>query len=148
MRGSPFRRTGPDRIDVRLPRPLLGAVAWAVDAVQHAASSPGTTGFKRLFAPIEAGISDDPLATLERQTIIGSVLESAAGSQDRTWLTDAEAEAWLQLLGLALALQMEELGIRTEADRNRLDRRVNARIDAMHALQICLIDALDSAAPS
>jgi hypothetical protein len=148
MRGSPFRRTGPDRIDVRLPRRLAGAIEWAVGSVNRAATSPTAPGFQRLFAPIEENNVDDPLATLERQTIIGSVLESAAASRRASRLTVAEAEVWLQLLGLALALQMDELGIRTEADRERLDPSVAARISAIHVIQVCLIAALDSDFPT
>ncbi len=143
MRGSPFRRTGPDSIKVHLRPPLTGAVEWAASYVRRAVGQPGSAAFSRLFPAIEEGAEDDPLATLERQSVLDSLLAVATASAGSKSVTVSEAEAWLQLLALALAIHMEEHDIRTDVDRDRLDAGNAALIEVVQFLQACLIEVLD-----
>lgn len=143
----PIRRRGPDRIEVKLPGPVGRVVAWSAEYVLAVSESPDSPGFARLFAPIgETGGPDDPLVTLERQTRLTDLAMAAAATSHRRVLTDGEAEAWLKVLGLALTLRAEDLGIRSEADRAALGGGDDAQLDAIHTVQMWLVRALDTPA--
>lgn len=147
-RTSPVRRTGPDAIALDLPPWVRELVADAADRVQHTAAQPGTAAFARLFAPIdESADVDDPLAVLARQTMLDERAAAVAGSAAQGVISDAQAEAWLQVLSLYLAVRAAELGVRTEEERDALAPEAQAGFDAVHALQLALIVALDAPAP-
>lgn len=65
----------------------------------------------------------------------------------RSVLSDAEAESWLEALGLVLAARTAELGLRTEEDRRAVSRRDEAFLGVVYAVQLGLIHALDAPPP-
>lgn len=146
-RRSPVRRIGADAIELKLPHWVVHLVAEAAERVRSTAERPGTAGFERLFARIdESAAHDDPLAVLTRQTMLDDVATTAAESTDQAVLTDAQAESWLQVLSLSLAEESAERRVREEEDLATLDPAVQERFDVVRALQLALIDALDSPA--
>lgn len=144
-RGSPVRRVGPDAIALDLPRWVVPLVADAADRVRRTAQRPGAPGFERLFGRIdESAAVDDPLSVLARQTMFDDVATAVAESLGQTVLSDAQAEAWLQVLSLSLAERAAELGVRDEEDRAALSPAEQRRLDVVYALQLTLIEALDT----
>lgn len=111
--------------------------------------TPGSPAAMRLLSPMEESAAhDDPLVTLMRQHALDDVFDTVESTAGRRLLTDAEAETWLEALGLVLATTMARLGVRTETDRHGLRRRDEAIIQVVYAVQLGLIDALDATPPS
>lgn len=99
---------------------------------------------ERLLAPLdESAFADDPLVTLMRQHALDEVFDTVESSAPRSTLSDAEAESWLEALGLVLAARTAQLGLRTEEDRRRVSRRDEAFFQVVYALQLGLMEALD-----
>lgn len=103
---------------------------------------------QRLLAPLdESASADDPLVTLTRQHALDEVFDTVESSASRHTLSDAEAESWLEALGLVLAARTAQLGLRTEEDRRRLSRRDEAFLQVVYAVQLGLMEALDAPPP-
>ena len=144
----PFVRRRGDRIQVRLPAQVTRVVLQAAEAVRRSVDDPAAAGHGRLLARTdESAPAADPLVTFERQVRIGEAADVAAGTWRNPDLSEDEAEAWLQVLGMALGLFAEERGLRTEEDRAALGRDDEAFLSVVHALQLWLASALDAPRP-
>ena len=144
-RSAPVRRAGPNAIALDLPRWVTDLVAEAAERVRGIAERPGTAGFERIFSQVdESAAVDDPLTVLARQTMLDELAATVAESVDRHVISDAQAEAWLQILSLFLAERAAELGIRREEERAALAPEVQEALDVVYALQLALIEALEA----
>lgn len=127
-----------------MPDWITALLQSSVQSLRRDVETPGSPAAQRLLAPMdESTANDDPLVTLMRQRALDDVFETVEATAGRRILTDAEAEAWLEALGLVLAAKTAQLGIRTETDRHGLGWREEAFLQVVYALQIGLIDALD-----
>lgn len=143
----PIRRTAAG-IEVALPAWVTSLLVSSVREVRRDVEVPGSVAARRLLAPLdESATDDDPIVTLMRQHALDEVFDTVESSAERTLLTDAEAESWLEALGLVLAARMAQLGVRTEEDRRRVGRRDEAFLQVVYAVQVGLIEALDADPP-
>lgn len=141
-----FRRAGIDSIDVDLPETVMRLVKYWADEVQRTADEPMSTGNVEMFGKINEDVeADDPMLTLERQMMIGGVCALVLASSDKRRLTDAEAEAWLQVLGMALSLEAAKLGISSYEDLDILSEEDGFTLSLLQGLASALTDALDAA---
>lgn len=141
-----FRRAGIDSIDVDLPETVMRLVKYWADEVQRTADEPMSTGNVEMFGKINEDVeADDPMLTLERQMMIGGVCALVIGSSDKRRLTDAEAEAWLQVLGMALSLEAAKLKISSYEDLDILSEEDGFTLSLLQGLASALTDALDAA---
>lgn len=146
-RTPPIRRT-PAGIELALPGWVTSLVASSVREVRAEVERPGSDAARRLLAPIdESARDDDPLVTLMRQHALDEVLGTLEQSTGHRVLSEAEAESWLEGLGLLLAARAAQLGVRTEADRRAVRRRDEAFLQVVYAVQLGLIEALDAPPP-
>jgi hypothetical protein len=144
-RPPPFRRAGAGLIEVDLPPWLVDFMVTATDRIRGSLEQPGTPAFGRLNSPIEeAADVDDPLVVLSRQTMLDEVVSAVSASVRSRLITDADAEAWLKLLGLALAARAAELGVRSEEHREALSSDDEGFFGVAHTLQLLLIEVLDT----
>lgn len=117
----------------------------AAERVRRAADQPGSVAFERLFSRVDEGTElDDPLVVLSRQSMIDEIATSVAESAHRRSISDEEAEGWLKVLGMDLAIRAADLGLRTEADREALGDDEEAALAVVHALQLLIVEALDA----
>ncbi len=143
----PIRRTS-SGIEVALPHWVTSLVTAAVRQLRREVDAPGSVAAQRLLAPLDESASDDdPIVTLMRQHALDEVFDVVEASAQRTVLTDAEAEAWLEATGLVLAARTAQLGVRTEEDRRAVSRRDEAFLQVVYAVQLGLIEALDAPPP-
>jgi len=141
-----FRRAGIDSIDVDLPETVMRLVKYWADEVQRTADEPMSTGNVEMFGKINEDVeADDPMLTLERQMMIGGVCALVIGSSDKRRLTDAEAEAWLQVFGMALSLEAAKLKISSYEDLDILSEEDGFTLSLLQGLASALTDALDAA---
>lgn len=141
---SPVERRG-DRIEVHLGGPVAAVVLRAAETVRRSAEDPAVPGHDRLHARTEASApAIDPLVTLERQVRIAEAAEVVAATWRNADLSEDEAEAWLQVLGMAVGVFAEERGLRTEEDRAALAQDDETFLSVVHALQLWLAGALDA----
>ncbi len=144
-----FQRLDDGRIAVRLPAAVRSFVAAAAERLRDVGTAPGSPGFARLFGRIdETADADDPAYVLARQLAVDEAVAAVAASTEKPVIDLEEAEAWLAVLGMTLSRRMEELGVRTEADRAGIAREDEAVIRVVYALQAGLIDALDEREPA
>jgi hypothetical protein len=145
--GPPIRRTAAG-IEVMLPTWVLSLVLDSVRRLRHQLETPGSPATGRLLSPLdETATADDPIVTLMRQHALDEVFDTVESSAQRGVLSDPEAEMWLEALGLVLAARTAELGIHTEVDRRGVGRRDEAFLRVVYAVQLGLIDALDTTPP-
>lgn len=141
----PFVRAGADRIEVWLPQPVVEFLGLAAERLRRVGGKPGTAAFARLFGQVdEEHDADDPAVVLSRQLMIDDVATSVAASCDKPVISDDEAEAWLELLGMTAAVRAVELGVHSEEARDALGDDDRTFIAVLQHLQLSLIDALDT----
>lgn len=146
-RTPPIRRTAAG-IEMALPGWVTSLVASSVHELRAEVERPGSDAARRLLAPIdESARDDDPLVTLMRQHALDEVLGAVEHSTGRPVLSEAEAESWLEALGLLLAARAAQLGVHTETDRRAVRRSDEAFLQLVYALQLGLIEALDASPP-
>ena len=146
--GTPPIRRKNGTIVVELPRRARRFVVVTAEAVLQSADDPSSLGFGRLYRPIDgSAVFDDPLATLERQTAIDATCRAVIDSAQQKALSDAEAEAWLRMLGMAVAITAANAGVKTEDDLDRLDPKVSRFLDLLRSLQLLLVGGLDPTLP-
>lgn len=139
----PIRREN-DVIVVDLPRRARRFVADTADMVRRTVEDPSSPGFGRLYGRLDEGAdADDPLVTFERQTAIDETCTTVIESAHKRVLSDAEGDAWLRTLGMAVALTAAGAGIRTEDDVDRLDPHRTRVLDLLRSLQLLLALGLD-----
>jgi hypothetical protein len=144
-RRAPFRKAPDGNIEVHLPSAVTDLVADAAAAITRAGDQPASAAFRRLFAHIDDSESDDdPAFVLARQLMVDDVVSTVVASARKQVITQDEAEAWLKVLGMTLARHAAELGLRTEEDRAALRRRDQALLTVLQAVQLGLIDALET----
>lgn len=142
-RRLPIRREG-DAVVVELPARARRFLVDAADAVRRRADDPSSPGFGRLYGPLdESAETDDPLLRLERQSSVEGICGTVTESAHRRELSDAEAEAWLRMLGMAVAVVAADAGIQTEGDLERLDPDRSRLLDLLRSLQLLLARSLD-----
>lgn|GEM_PF-3107524 len=142
--GAPVWRAAPGRIGVDLPRWVTELVATAAEGLRRTCEHPGTEAFNRLYSRVEeTGETEDPIVMLTRQTMLDEVAGTVVASIGKPVISDEEAEAWLKVLGMLLASRAAELGVVTEEQRDALGTSETQFFDVVHALQLCLIEALD-----
>lgn len=142
---EPFRRLADGRIALDLPPGVREFMVAAAQRLRETAASPGSPGFDRLFGRIdESADVDDPAYVLTRQFEVDDVLTVVATSVNKTVIEPGEAEAWLKVLGMTLSRRSAELGIRTEEDRATLGLEDEAVLRVAYAIEVALIDALDT----
>jgi hypothetical protein len=148
-RKAPFLRREPGRIEVRLPDTVVDFLNVAAERLQRVGEEPGTVAYGRLFGHVDEGHpTDDPAVVLTRQLMIDDITASVLSSAAKSSISDDEAEAWLALLGMTVAVHAAELGVRSDEARDALGPGDRAFIAALQHLQLCLIDALDAPAPT
>lgn len=146
-RTAPFVRREAGRIDVRLPSTVRKFLRVAAQRLGRVGEEPGTVAYSRLFGHVdEEHPIDDPAIVLSRQLMIDDIAASVAATVTAASISDDEAEAWLALLGMTIAMHAAELGVRSDEAREALAPADRAFIAALQHLQLCLIDALDSPA--
>lgn len=148
-RRPPFIRAGVDRVVVQLPESVVEFLRVAAERLRRVEEEPGTIAFARLFGQVDAErAADDPAVVLSRQLMIDDVAGSVTASCDKPVISDVEAEAWLELLGMTVAMRAAELGVHSEEARDTLGEDDRAFIAVLQHLQLCLIDALDAPPPA
>ena len=139
-----FEKSADGSIAVTLPAPWSGVMTDLADGVLERLSAPTSVGGKRLLGPINPELDcDDPLRTWERESVLEKVAKDVRETAQNTTLNEDQAEAWLQLLGMATAMVAAELGIGSEEDLERFDGELGMPLAIMQLLQVCLITALD-----
>jgi len=148
-RTPPFVRREAGRIEVRLPATVVKFLSVAAQRLRRVGEEPGTVAYSRLFGHVdEEHSTDDPAVVLTRQLMIDEISASVTASAGNSSISDDEAEAWLALLGMTIAVHAAELGVRSDEARDALDPAERAFIAALQHLQLCLMDALDTPAPA
>lgn len=147
------RRSGPGRLPIRregesivveLPRRARRFVEERADGVRRSGDDPSAPAFTRLYGRLdESAEHDDPLVTLERQTVIDELCRTVTESARKERLSDAEADAWLRVLGMAVALEAATAGLATDDDVERLDPVRTRLLDLLRSLQVLLAQSLD-----
>lgn len=133
-------------IVVELPDLARDFLVRTAEGVRASAEDPASAGYRRLFAQLDGDAeADDPLVTLERQTAIDEVCRTVTASAHRDRLSDAEAEAWLQVLGMAVAMTTAAAGVQTDDDLADLDPDLTQLLDLMRSLQLLVAFSLDPA---
>lgn len=145
MEPAGFRRTGPDSIEVELPETIAGLVRdWALE-VRRNVDDPTSAGSVEVFGKInEDAESDDPMLALERQLMIDRVCSLVLASWNQPQLTTAEAEAWLQVLGVALSLDAAQHEITSYEDVETLSEDDRVSLGLLQGLSSALAEALDA----
>ncbi|MGH9087678.1 MAG: hypothetical protein ACRDYZ_06130 [Acidimicrobiales bacterium] len=119
-------------------------VLSTAERVRRSVEDPASAGYGRLYARIdESTTTDDPLVTLERQTAIDDVCRAVAGTAGEARLSDGDAEAWLKMLGMAVALTSATAGIRTDEDLEMAGNDLSQLLDLLRSLQVWLAFSLD-----
>ena len=130
--------------EISLPFWVTELLADAAARLQQVAEEPGTAAFDRLFSRVDTDADvEDPLIVLSRQTMLDEVVGVVGRSAHEARISEDEAEAWLKVLGMTLAARAAELGIRNDDVRDALGGADAQYIDIVHALQLCLLEALD-----
>lgn len=144
-RRAPFVRVGAGRIEARLPGSVVEFLGVAAERLRRVGEEPGTAAYARLFGQVdEEHVADDPAIVLSRQLMIDDVAGSVTASRGKRVISDDEAEAWLGLLGMTVAMRAAELGVHSEEARDALGDDDRAFIAVLQHLQLGLIDALDT----
>lgn len=148
MRGDPASklpiRRANGTIVVELPLRARRFVVDAAQLVRHCAEDPSSPAFGQLYRRLdESADVDDPLFNLERQTAIDDICATVVETAHAERLRDAQAEAWLRTLGMAVMLVAAGAGVRTEDDLDLLDRRRTELLDLLRSLQLLLARCLD-----
>ncbi len=128
---------------VELPRSLRRFVRGAVEAVRRAVADPAAPGHLRVMGRVDADEEhDDPFVTLERQSALDGVLATVAATEGHDRLSQAEAEAWLEVFSLALAVEADRLKIAGDDDMERLGAKELDHLRLLQTLQAMLVVAL------
>lgn len=144
-----FARRGPGRIAVHLPGTVVEFLGVAAERLRRVGEEPGTSAYDRLFGQVDEEHSvDDPAVVLTRQLMIDEIADAVIASCAKPVISDDEAEAWLEVLGMTVAVRATELGVHSDAARDALEPDDRAFIAALQHLQLCLIDALDAPTPA
>lgn len=139
----PIRRAN-GSIVVELPRRVRRLLVDTAEAVRRCVEDPSTPAFDQLYGRIdESADVDDPLFGLERQSTIDDVCAVVAETAQSKRLSDAQGEAWLRVLGMAVMVTTAGAGIRTEEDLDRLDAERSQLIDLLRSLQFLVAGSLD-----
>ena len=139
----PIRRVD-GSIVVELPRRARRFLEDAARAVQRCVEDPSSPGFGQLYGRLEESADvDDPLFSLERQTAIDDICSVVIETAQNARLSDAEAEAWLSTLGMAVTVTAAAAGIRTDEDLDLLDRKRSQLLDLLRSLQLLVARSLD-----
>lgn len=134
---------------MQLPRTVVEFLGAAAERIRRVGEEPATLAYGRLFGHVdEEHPTDDPAVVLTRQLMIDEIAASVAASAAKSSISDSEAEAWLELLGMTIAVHAAELGVHSDDARDALHPKERAFIAALQHLQLCLIDALDTPAPT
>ena len=129
---------------VELPRRVRRFVEESAEAVRRSVDDPSAPAFARLYGQLdESAVHGDPLVTLERQTVIDEVCRIVTESARKDRLSDAEADAWLRVLGMAVALVAATAGLATDDDVERLDPGRARHLDLLRSLQLLVAQSLD-----
>lgn len=143
MGSLPIRREQ-GTIVVELPNRARRFLVEVTGSVQRSADDPASPGYGRLYGQLdESAEIDDPLLRLERQAAIDEVCRVVIDSSHKEQLSDAEAEAWLSVLGLGVTITAANAGIRSEDDLDHLDRKLSRRLDVLRSLQLLVALGLD-----
>jgi hypothetical protein len=145
LRRPSIRRRGAGAIEVDLPKGMTELVRDAADQLRRSMDQPGSAAAARLFGRLDESTDhDDPVVTLRRQAAIDEIVEAVSSSWHKRVLSDSEAESWLEMLGLVLSVRAAELGLHTEQDREVIARSDERFIQLIYAVQLALIEALDT----
>lgn len=131
-----------------MPGGVTSLVRSSLRQLRADMDAPGSMAAHRLLAPMdESADHDDPVLTLMRQHALDDVFETVERTAQQGLLSDAEAECWLEALGLLLAARAAQLGVRTEEDRRAVTRRDEGFLHVVYAIQLGLMEALDTPPP-
>jgi hypothetical protein len=140
-----FNRVGAGRIAVDLHPWMLNFVDDAAQNLVHLAERPEDPAYSRICGPINVAVDyDDPLVILERQMAIDSLCTSVRESIALDELTDDQAEAWLQVLSMTMAMLASRFAIVDEDYAESLDEDQRAVVALTQALQWGLVEALEA----
>ena len=132
-----FKRMGADAIEVCVPISVVELVLTLASTVCES--------FAELSTRIDESVAfDDPLVCLERQMTIEATCATVLSTGAQHVLTDDQAEAWLKVLSMGLALSVARFGVTDDASVERLDEQQTALVSLLQMLQVILIDALDA----
>jgi hypothetical protein len=144
-----FSRQSAATIGVELPGSLLRFLDKCAKSLVQLAETPNDPAYSRLCGPINVAVDyDDPLATLERQMTIESVSNAVVASIDSKVLSDEQAEMWLQVLSMSLAVAASRLGIVDDDYADHLDPNQKEVLELIQAMQWSLVEALEAETPS
>lgn len=133
-----FVRRRDGRIEVRLNQAGRQFVHEQFARLRLAAADPDSPWREPLHQPIDPSQdADDPLRSLERESVVNSNAELALLSADEPFLTEAEAWAWLTSLQLALRATASLQHLATEED---LKSATPEELVVVHSLQDLLSD--------
>jgi hypothetical protein len=139
----PIRRAN-GVIVVTLPDGVRHLLLDSAQRVRRSATDPASAGYVRLYAPIDEDIETaDPLVTLRRQVAVDEVCGVVQETWRRERLTEGEADAWIKVLGMAVAIASASAGIETEADVEAMDPDVSHLLDLLRSLQLLLAVSVD-----
>lgn len=139
----PIRRAN-GSIVVDLPRRARRFLVDAAEAVRRCVEDPSSPGFAQLYGPLDQSTdADDPLFSLERQTVIDDICAVVIDTAQNERLSDAQGEAWLRMLGMAVMVTAANAGIHTQEDVDLLDRKGSQPLDLLRSLQLLVARSLD-----
>jgi hypothetical protein len=138
--------TADGSVIVELPRHLRRFVRESAERVAHAATDPSALGHARLMGRVDVDEDhDDPLVKLARQSGVDQALATVAATSGHDLLSATEAEAWLEVLSLALAVEATRLGVVNDGDLERMDPSELEQLRLLQALQAMLVASLSPA---
>ncbi len=136
---------GDGSVVVEFPRSVRRFVRGAVEAVRRAVADPTAPGHLRVMSRVDADEEhEDPIVTLERQSALDRVLATVTATEGNDRLSDAEAEAWLEVLSLALAVEADRLKLVGDDDVERLGGKELDHLRMLQMLQAMLVVALEA----
>lgn len=144
--GMPPIRRANGSIVVELPRRVRRLLVDAAEAVQRCVEDPSSPAFGQLYGRLdESADVDDPLFGLERQSAVDDVCAVVMETAQNKRLSEAQGEAWLRMLGMAVMVTAAGAGIRAEEDLDLLDPERSRLLDVLRALQLLVAASLDPA---
>jgi hypothetical protein len=140
-----FSRAVPGRISVELHPWMRNFVVESADGLTHISENTEDPAYSRICGPINVAVDyDDPLVVLERQMAIDSLSAVVHATSECAELTDDQAEAWLQVLSMMLAVAASRFAIVDEDYADSLDEAQRNTVGLIQALQWGLVDALET----